>query len=232
VGTPLLIEFYRALPEPREGDDPVKAAARLEKGLTKFHKQVGERYTEGTLQRLLDSPTTDARRAATLALGMFGTMKSVPALAARLHDDDEMVHGLAADALWSIWFRADSEENNKELQRLMRLRDADKAVAGLTELIKKAPDFAEVYNQRAIRYYQAKDYEKSIADCEKVLQLNPQHFGAQSGMAQSYLNLRKPKAALKAYRDAYQINPNLDGVEDAIRALENALGEEGKEGRK
>jgi hypothetical protein len=40
--------------------------------------------------------------------------------------------------------------------------------------------------------------------------------------------LRQPKAALKAYRAAFQINPNLDGVEDTIRALERALGEEGK----
>jgi hypothetical protein len=42
------------------------------------------------------------------------------------------------------------------------------------------------------------------------------------------MHLRKAKAALKAYREAYRINPNLDGVEAAIRDLEKALGEEGK----
>ncbi len=232
VGTALLVEYYRHLPEPREGDDPSAWAARLEKGLAKFKKAVEARYGEGTLQRLLDSPNPEARRAATLALSMVGTMKCNAALAGRLHDDDEVVQSLASDGLWSIWFRADTEENNKELQRLMRLRDPDKAVAGLDALIKKAPTFAEAYNQRAIRHFQAKDFEKAVADCEKVMQLNPQHFGAQSGLAQSYLNLRKPKAALKAYRDAYRLNPNLDGVEEAIQALENALGEEGKEEKK
>jgi hypothetical protein len=40
--------------------------------------------------------------------------------------------------------------------------------------------------------------------------------------------MRRPKAALKAFREAYKIHPNLEGVEEAIRDLENALGEEGK----
>jgi hypothetical protein len=42
------------------------------------------------------------------------------------------------------------------------------------------------------------------------------------------MRLRKPRAALKAFRRAFAINPSLDGIEDAIRDLENALGEEGR----
>jgi cytochrome c-type biogenesis protein CcmH/NrfG len=44
-------------------------------------------------------------------------------------------------------------------------------------------------------------------------------------MAQCYLNLRKHRAALKAFRHALRLNPSLEGVADTIRALENALGE-------
>ncbi len=47
-------------------------------------------------------------------------------------------------------------------------------------------------------------------------------------MAQSYMQLRKHKAALKAFRTALRLNPNLGGVAETIRALENALGEEGR----
>ena len=54
------------------------------------------------------------------------------------------------------------------------------------------------------------------------------HFGALSGMAQCFLKLRKPKAALKAFRQAFRINPGLEGVEETIRALEDVLGEEGR----
>ena len=63
-------------------------------------------------------------------------------------------------------------------------------------LIKRAPGFAEAYNQRAILHFRMKEFQKSVADCEKVLKLNPLHFGALGGMAQCYINLRRPRAAL------------------------------------
>jgi tetratricopeptide (TPR) repeat protein len=228
VSAPLLLEFYRELPGLREGDDPREWAGRLQTALASFRKKVAARYGEATLQRLLDCPDATVRKAAVLALGQVGTMGSNQAVAARLHDDDPDVRQLASDALWSIWFRADTEANARELQRLLRLRDGEQAVAGLDELIRKAPGFAEAYNQRAIRSYQAGDYRKAVADCEKVLQLNPHHFGAQSGMAQAYLQLRQPRQALKAFRAAHKTNPNLEGVEETIRALEHALGDDGK----
>jgi tetratricopeptide (TPR) repeat protein len=228
VGAALLLEYYNALPEIEEGDDRAAAAARLGAALETFRKKVAARYTEGTLLRLLNASDNRARQAAVLALGMLGTMNAGAGLSGRLHDDDPLVRQLASDALWAVWFRGDTDDNNRELQRLTRLRDNAKALTGLDALIKRAPNFAEAYNQRAVRYFQMKEYEMSAADCDKVLQLNPYHFGAQSGLGQCYMNLRKPKAALKAFREAFRLNPNLDGIEETIRALENALGEEGK----
>jgi tetratricopeptide (TPR) repeat protein len=227
-----LVGYFNDLPEPRAGEDPRRWERRLQEALDGFRIKVAERYTEGTLQRLLDSSGPKSRRAATLAVGLIGTMESNQALASRLHDEDGPVRQLAADALWSLWFRADGEANNAELQRLMRLGDRAEALTGFDRLIKRAPSFAEAYNQRAILHFQLKDYTKSIADCEKVLQLNPFHFGACGGMAQCYLNLRRPRAALKAFRETFRINPNLKGIEETIRDLESVLGEEGKRDEK
>jgi tetratricopeptide (TPR) repeat protein len=159
---------------------------------------------------------------------MLGSMKSNAALAGMLNDEEPIVRQLAADSLWAVWFRADSESNNQELRRLQNQADSDKKRNSLDSLIQKAPGFAEAYNQRAILHYQMGELQKSIADCEKVLKLNPFHFGAQVGMAQCFMGLGKTRAALRAYRGAMRLNPGLDGVEDAIRALEEALGEEGK----
>src|SRR5262249_5192113 len=145
--------------------------------------------------------------------------------AARLHDEDAEVPPLAAEALWLLWFRGDSPANNEELQRLVRLRDRGKALAGLDALIERAPLFAEAYNQRAILAVRLRQFERSAADCEKALELNPLHFGALAGLGQCYLQLRKQRAALKALRAALRINPHLDGVAETVRALENALGE-------
>jgi tetratricopeptide (TPR) repeat protein len=228
VGSALLVEYFEALPKKREGMDSELWAARVQSALEKFKKRVKDRYTEGTLIRLLASDNATNRQASILALGLIGSMQVNAALVKRLHDDDPQCREMAADALWAVWFRGDSEANNQELQRLMRQRDPEKALEGLDTLVRKAPGFAEAYNQRAILHFRLKNYDKCASDCEKVLQFNPCHFGAQAGLARCYMRLRKPKAALKAYRKAFEINPNMEGVEEAIRDLENALGEEGR----
>jgi tetratricopeptide (TPR) repeat protein len=233
VATALLVGYYNDLPQRRRGERSAAWASRLQEGLGTFKEQVSSRYTEGTLQRLLDCPEVITRRAAVVALGLAGTMASNGLVAEMLHDTDTRVRQFAADALWLLWFRADQPENNRELQRLMRVAngkksDPEKALAGLTALLAKAPRFAEAYNQRAILHFRAENYDRAIADCEKVLRLNAHHFGAASGLAKSYWELRKPRAALKAYRHALRINPGMDDVRQAIRFLEKVLGEEGK----
>lgn len=149
-----------------------------------------------------------------------------------MRDEDPAVRQLAGDALWSIWFRADSADNTKELQRLIRLDidsvGAPQVVAEFDALIMRAPGFAEAYNQRAIVHFRTGNYAKAILDCEKVLRLNPCHFGAASGLAQCFMKQKKLRAALRSYRRANRIHPHLDGVLQAIESLEKILGEEGK----
>jgi tetratricopeptide (TPR) repeat protein len=228
VGIPLLVEFYNELPEPQE-DDPKAWESRLRHGLEKFKKRVEERYTEGTLHRLVHSGDPQVRRATVLALGLTGTMKTSNALVAgMLHDSDRGVRQLASDALWALWLRADTEDNNQELHRIMNLRDRRRKRSALDALIGRSPNFAEAYNQRAMLHFQAEEWQKSVTDCERVLKLNPYHFGAAAGLGRCYMELGKHRAALKAFRHALRTNPGLEDVEEAIRALENALGEEGR----
>jgi tetratricopeptide (TPR) repeat protein len=224
-----LVDYYNELPHPATTAKNAPAAeARMQAALEDFRKQVRARYNEGTLQRLLESSSARTRRAAVLALGMMGTIKSNAFVASMLRDEDRRVRHLAADALWSLWFRAESSAHNEELRRLTRLEDAAAAITGLNALIKRAPHFAEAYNQRAILHFRLGDYQRSVMDCEAVIKLNPYHFGALAGLGQAYMKLRKPRAALRAFRAALQINPGLDGVKETIRYLEEALGEEGK----
>jgi tetratricopeptide (TPR) repeat protein len=228
VSNALLVEYYRQLPEGRTSEDPHKEQRHRQAAVEQFKTRVAARYTEGTLLRLLTSPDASTRRPALLALGLLGTLESSPAVAAVLHDEDTDLARMAADALWSLWFRGDSPANNEELHRLVRLRDREKALAGLDQLIKRAPHFAEAYNQRAVVLFRLKQFERSVADCERTLQLNPHHFGAQAGLGQCMLQLRKPKAALKAFRNALRINPHMEGVAETIRSLENAQGDDKK----
>lgn len=224
---PLLVEYYEELPR-KIGAAPPGGPLAGEPGLGRFERKVRGRYTEGTLERLLESPAPAARRAAVLALGLVGTMGSNRVLAARLRDPDRTVRRLAGDALWSVWFRGDEEADAPLLRRVIRRRDPHKAVAGLDALLQKCPRFAEAYNQRAILHFRLNDFARALSDCQSAVKLNPFHFGALAGMGQSYMKLKKPRAALRALRAALHINPGLEGVAETIHLLEEALGEEGR----
>jgi tetratricopeptide (TPR) repeat protein len=220
------VDLYLGLPAEiaAAGEEAAEAVAELV-DLREFRAAVEARYTEGTLLRLLGGEGL-ARRAAALALGLVGTAAAGGPLAERLRDDDPAVRRLAANALWSVWFRGGSPAQNRELQHALQQRNLLKVLAGLNKLVLSAPGFAEAVNQRAIAHFRIGDYRKALADCERVLELNPRHFGAQAGLAQCFLKLRQPQAALRAFRKALDINPNLEGVEATVRALEEALGEE------
>jgi tetratricopeptide (TPR) repeat protein len=249
MSTPLLIEFFNALPEDAlrgsgdwpfsrvEGDKdsrvPAKSKstggkARRRAAIHVFTRKVQEHYNEGTLLRILQSGKASHRRAAIFALGLLGSPAANDILAVHLRDEDEETARLAGDALWSLWFRGDNPAHSDELYRLTRMRDREKALTKLGELITRAPRFAEAYNQRAILHFRLEQYDRSAADCEAALRLNPHHFGAQAGLGQCYLRLRKYKAALKAFRLALRINPRLEGIAETVKALENTLGEEGR----
>lgn len=220
----LLVELFDRLPELRLGDDHDLWTAGARPAVGEFRDSVRESYTEGTLQRLLSAPDAKSRRAATLALGLVGTPGSVPTVAAALRDDDPLVKHFATDALWELWFREGTEEQNQRLQDVVRDPDAGRARTELDALLREAPTFAEVHNQRAIWFFKRGEYARAVEDCEAVLRLNPHHFGAAAGMGQCLLKLNRPRAALRAFRQALEINPNLD-LHDAVRALEE-LGEE------
>src|SRR5437870_16528 len=103
---PLLLDYYKELPERQEEDNPSVWVQRCRVSLRKFKRAVEGRYCEATLERLLGFPAPEVRQAAVLALGLSGTMAVNKPLAARLHDHDPTVRALAGDALWSVWFRA------------------------------------------------------------------------------------------------------------------------------
>ena len=109
----------------------------------------------------------------------------------------------------------------------MDLGDYPAAIEHFTEIIDQDPDFAEAWKARASAYYLAGEFGPAVADIARVLTLNPRHFGALSCLAMILEETGRPERALKAYRAAIAINPNLAGAADAIKRLEaEAAGQE------
>jgi tetratricopeptide (TPR) repeat protein len=220
--------MFDRIPELKPGDDEELWAAGVQDAMRVFRTEVRERYTEGTLARLLASTDARTRRASVLALGLIGTVEATAAVAALLRDQDPLTQRFASDALWELWFRGGTAEENKLLERAARGRDHSQARSDLDTLIRQAPNFAEAYNQRAIWFFKRGEFARAVDDCEATLRLNPYHFGAAAGLGQCYLKLGKPRAALRAFRTALEINPSLDHLRDTIRSLEEALNSGGE----
>jgi tetratricopeptide (TPR) repeat protein len=191
--------------------------------IERYRQIVPTRYSEGTLCRLLESGGTQARRAAVLALGLSGTYATNTAVAGALRDPDLTVRRMASDALWAIWFRADTEENNKTLEQISSLighHRPDEAIELANHLTARAPRFAEAYNQRAIAHFVLENFEASAADCQRALELNPYHFGALAGLAKCQRLLDRPDDALKTLRRALRLQPYSEDLQETISFLE------------
>ena len=191
--------------------------------IDEFRRQVASRYIEGTLTRLTEAPDTQTRRAGVFALGLVGSYQTNPAVARSLRDSDPTVRGLAENALWAIWFRADTPENNADLERIGLLishQRYEDAVAKASRLIEKSPRFAEAYNQRAIARFYLGRFTESADDCRHALERNPYHVGAFSGLAKCLLRLDRRDDALETLRRSSKLQPFNKDLRNLIAALE------------
>ncbi len=245
MNSPLLVEFFKVLPNdalkggldwptsqfirenvPQGAETRTTGKARRRAAIHIFCKNVRQRYTEGTLLRVLHIGNATMRRAAIFALGMLGSPAVNAYLADRLHDEDDEAARLASEAMWALWFRGENSAHSDELYRILRLHDSKQAIAALDDLVRRATTFAEAFNQRAILHFQLGQLAHSARDCTTTLKLNPHHFGAQAGLGQCLLRLRRPRAALRAFLLALRMNPHLDGISGTVKALEIALEDE------
>ncbi len=191
--------------------------------LEAFRVKVWARYSEGTLSRVVAMGDVQARRAAVFALGLEGSFDANAAVARALKDPDLTVRGLAEQSLWSIWRKADSPENNAELDAIAALiaeQRYDAAIDRADRLIARAPRFAEAYNQKAIAEFCLGRFDASIQSCRQVLERNEFHLGALAGMGQCQLRLGRIDQAIAAYRRALKIQPYHEGNRDLIERLE------------
>jgi len=86
------------------------------------------------------------------------------------------------------------------------------------------PDYIEGWNRRATLFFLQDEYGKAISDLEKVLALEPRHFGALAGLGLILNEIDRKQEALLALKKAITIDPYLDDqVRDAIKTLEPQL---------
>jgi len=118
-------------------------------------------------------------------------------------------------ALRHCWQRSGAEDVDKELQRAIALRQNNltEAIKVFTDLIEIAPEFAEVWSNRAIAFYLLNDFNNSVKDCNQVLKLKPKHFVCLSNLGTAHIQQGSVLEAVKWLKAALEVHPGLSGTQ-------------------
>ena len=144
-----------------------------------------------------------SERETTALDALFAQLKAAP---------DAVAAGAITDQIWIYWTTPADAILAARMRDVLMLRqsaDFPAVIAALDDIIAQYPSYAEAWNQRATVYYLLNNYDQSLADIEKVLQLEPRHYGALVGRAVIYQNQGKQDLALKDMVAALAIHPFL-----------------------
>jgi len=151
--------------------------------------------------------------------GLFAVLKT-----AKDQDEGDVI---VAD-IWRVWLQSGSAEMDGRMEQVIKLMAhglLQQAIEALDEIVTAAPQWAEGWNKRATVLFLMGEYDRSLADIERVLALEPRHFGALAGIGMIRTEKGELREALAAYRRALAVNPFLKERYGLIPALEKELGE-------
>jgi tetratricopeptide (TPR) repeat protein len=126
--------------------------------------------------------------------------------------------------IWRQWGDSGSDSINLMMdwaQRAIGTRNFAAALDTLDQVVLLAPDFSEGWNKRATLHFMMEHPQKSMADIERTLALEPRHFGAL--MAEILRARGEDALALKAYERALEVYPMMRGAQQAVGELSDAL---------
>jgi tetratricopeptide (TPR) repeat protein len=133
---------------------------------------------------------------------------------------------LAVNSLNDVWARAGGHEAFRQIQsanQSIEHQAYPKALQILTRVIQKYPDFPEGWNRRATLYWQMGRFEEAVADAEKVVALNPNHFGAWQGMGLCQVHLGNLEEACHCIHVALRITPHDQSLRRLLDRCEEML---------
>ena len=136
--------------------------------------------------------------------------------------------------IWKIWSIHPSDDRRgfrlTELltqgSRFMNVGELSKAYMLFTNIIATEPDWSEAWNKRATVLYLMNKYQSSLDDIKITLALEPRHFGALSGQALNYIELKQYEKAIQSYKAAQKIYPIIDSAKKMIPELEKLINDQ------
>lgn len=131
-----------------------------------------------------------------------------------------------ADRIRLEWQDSGSASVNLLMQWAAKAVESNKQAIALDlydQAIALAPDYVEGWNQRATLHYQMGNYRKSMSDINRVLMLEPRHFGALAGMAAILSASGKDELALRAWEQFLAVYPADRKAQEQFGEIEEKL---------
>ncbi|WP_106751476.1 tetratricopeptide repeat protein [Pannonibacter carbonis] len=125
-----------------------------------------------------------------------------------------------------VWLQSGSDTVDLLMERAaiaLKAENYPLALDLLDNVVTMKPSYAEGWNRRATVYYMRQDFGRSLADIERVLALEPRHWGALSGLAIIQRQLDQEQRALATFRKVLEVYPLLDSARKAVEQLETQL---------
>ncbi|HWL68571.1 MAG TPA: tetratricopeptide repeat protein [Geminicoccus sp.] len=151
---------------------------------------------------------------------------ALPDLFDRLREADAVEAPLIEARIRAIWYRHPDRIATSLLDEgvvLLSDRQWSAAYQRFDELVQRAPDFAEAWNQRATAAFLLDELDTAVHDIQRTLALEPHHFEALARLGETYLKLGQPEAALRAFEAALTIYPTMAAVRRRIDELRSRL---------
>ncbi len=124
-------------------------------------------------------------------------------------ENQDEIRDLISD-IWNIWYEVDDpkviEYFEKGIQA-MNLRNYPLAIRFFDNLIEEDPNFAEGWNKRATVHFMMGNFDQSMQDIIKTLELEPRHFGALDGMGLIFIHQGQFQQAIDVYDKMLEIFP-------------------------
>ena len=124
-------------------------------------------------------------------------------------ENQDEIRDLISD-IWNIWYEVDDpkviEYFEKGIQA-MNLRNYPLAIRFFNNLIEEDPNFAEGWNKRATVHFMMGNFDESMQDIIKTLELEPRHFGALDGMGLIFIHQGQFQQAIDVYDKMLEIFP-------------------------
>ena len=124
-------------------------------------------------------------------------------------ENQDEIRDLISD-IWNIWYEVDDpkviEYFEKGIQA-MNLRNYPLAIRFFNNLIEEDPNFAEGWNKRATVHFMMGNFDQSMQDIIKTLELEPRHFGALDGMSLIFIHQGQFQQAIDVYDKMLEIFP-------------------------